>query len=76
MSFSSWLGNAQTKTIHNSILAHLLDSGYAIDKTKLFGAIHSIHGLFPIGFNVDDPNLCVEKNLVKLICSALPDTTY
>ncbi|CAI2734197.1 unnamed protein product [Schistosoma spindalis] len=45
----TWFINGQIKTVRSSILAHLIDSGHAVDKSKSFRMIYRVPPSFPNG---------------------------
>ncbi|CAH8597258.1 unnamed protein product [Schistosoma rodhaini] len=84
----AWFGKGQMKTIRNSILAHLIDSGHIVDKLKSFQVIYRIPPSFPngvrsrllhiaeaIGIRTFHPNLCVQKKFVTPLSLPWPDIT-
>ncbi|CAH8476620.1 unnamed protein product [Schistosoma intercalatum] len=73
----TWYIKGQIKSIRSSILAHLIDSGHVVDKSKSFRVIYRIppsvpNGVRPrllhiaeaIGIRIYKPNLCVQKKFV------------
>ncbi|CAH8460842.1 unnamed protein product [Schistosoma guineensis] len=84
----TWYIKGQRKTIRSSILAHLIDSGHAVDKLKSFRVIYRIPPSFPdgvrsrllyiaeaIGIRTYNPNLCVQKKYVTPLSLPWPVIT-
>ncbi|CAI2729232.1 unnamed protein product [Schistosoma spindalis] len=84
----TWFINGQRKTARCSILAHLIDSGHAVDKSKSFRVIYRIPASFlngvhsrllhiaeAIGIHTYNPNLCVQKKFVTPLSLPWPVIT-
>ncbi|CAH8654985.1 unnamed protein product [Schistosoma haematobium] len=85
---STWYIKGQIKSIRSSILAHLIDSGHAVDESKSFPVIYRIPPLFPngvrsrllhiaeaIGIRTYNLNLCVQKKFVTPLSLPWPVIT-
>ncbi|CAH8491446.1 unnamed protein product [Schistosoma haematobium] len=63
----------QIKTIRSSILAHLIDSGHAVDKSKSFRVIYRIPPSFPNGVRSRILHIAEAigiREMVEKICSS------
>lgn len=76
----SWLGKGTVKTIHRSVLLHLIDSGDAVYRTRSFKVIYCILTNFPyevrscliliaeaMGIRTNNPTPCMHKKFVTTL---------